>query len=607
MRVLRQISGGLFAAFLCLYAMATHAAPDVDALVRQARQLRLAEQPVWQALLHANNQVAQIRDPAFLLGGDADKPEDILERTLYALYRDRAVCRFPARYWWLQKELSAPKLPLSDCPEVADFRRHAPIDEIALVFASENHAQPASVLGHAFLRLAGHDVNDLERTHAVSFYTDADTLNLPKLLAESLITGKRGYFSLTPYPQQLTRYTDDEQRSVWEYTLDLSPWQREFIRLHLLELKHAELTYFFHHYNCATLLRFILVLAGAPLPPTNGWVTPKSLVQDANAAGLITRRRMISPSRWLAAQLGEQLSPAVRAETRRSLTTGQFSDAMTTGDDAGYLRLEHAAALNQYLYLNKELPRQRWLDNDANLAELRKQHYSDKSLSLSDSASPLSAAPDTQIDLGWRLHDNAAILLTLMPASHTLADDNRGYRSENGLQLLTPRLALPLDGGTPRLDAMTLYAMQSLLPWQRDTGGISGRFSVAWQPQRDATSTEQHAMTVEGDAGLTLRLHRDLDVYTLAGGGAGSRLKGDGYLYAQVEGGVILRGIADTKTLLSVGRHYNQLGSGSAYTRYRVQQMHYVNRRTSAYLSWQQERLHETRRDELTIGIKRLF
>jgi hypothetical protein len=217
------------------------------------------------------------------------------------------VCRFPARYYWLRQELNAPELALDRCADVVEFSDRAPLDDIALVFASENIAEPASMLGHAFLKFSGMNAQRQEISHAISFFTDAETINLPKLLFDSMVVGKNGYFSLSPFYEQRQLYVDTEQRSLWQYHLNFNATQKNLIRLHLLELKQTHLTYFFQRYNCATVIRFIIALSGASMPDTGWWVTPRSLVQSVNEAGLVDTTTIISPSRWVVRALAKFL------------------------------------------------------------------------------------------------------------------------------------------------------------------------------------------------------------------------------------------------------------------------------------------------------------
>lgn len=238
------------------------AAGLVEQLQREARAQRLHESKVWHSLLHAAGTRAYVRDRNFLLSLPDFTPEAEMTRTIAFLYGGSPanVCRFPARYQFLRNRLHAPALPLQDCAEVSEFREKAPAERISLVFANENLAQPASMMGHGFLKIAGRDRSGNEVSHAISFYTE--TANIPKLLYESTVTGKPGYFTLSPYREAVEQYVNNEQRSVWEYPLQLAEPEKELLLLHLLELRQAQFTYCFQDYNCATLVYFELATAG---------------------------------------------------------------------------------------------------------------------------------------------------------------------------------------------------------------------------------------------------------------------------------------------------------------------------------------------------------
>ncbi|MCD4483503.1 DUF4105 domain-containing protein [Chromobacterium vaccinii] len=603
--------GGSIAALFCL--LAAHCAQAEDSLPEQliatARSARLAETIEWQSLLHSQNGEPLVTDPDFLLSGQPFSAARELDATLRLLYggaRD-AVCRFPARYWWLRKTLNAPELPLDQCQEVAHFRARAPMDRISLVFASENQALPASMLGHAFLKISGARPDGSPLEHAISFYTDADTWNLPKLLVDSLLIGKTGYFALSPYHEQLRRYVDQEQRSVWEYDLSFDAWQRELIRLHLLELKRARLTYFFQKYNCATVIHFIMGLSGKPLPAKR-WLAPMELVREASDAGLVQSSRMIAPSRWLVRTLDETLPAARRRENQRALAEGEMPAGLAQPPSPeGFLQLEHAQALNQHLYLEQQLARERWLSNAARLEALERERYPGMSLDMSKGFGPMSTPPSSQASLSWLRRDGEDNLeISLVPASHRLDDDNRGYNQENELQILAPTFRMPLRGGAPRLQQFVLYGMQTLLPRDPIAGGLAGRLNIAYQQQLDQNLQERSVAQINGALGLARRVQRDADFYALAGGGLATAGR-QGYAFGELEGGVMVRELWDMKTWLSVSRHFNQADSGSAFSRVSLRQIRYLNRNQSVSASWKQEQSGALVRREWQLGYKQLF
>lgn len=619
--LLHATKSGLIAAFFCGLPLAqaavdapVPAAPaksGIDALKARARALHLADAPVWSALLHAEAGRSAIDDSGFLLSLPAFSPEAELEKTLDFLFAGAPdnVCRFPARYQWLKTQLDAPPLPLAQCPDVAEFREKAPADEITLVFASENLAQPASMMGHAFLKLSGRNAEGRKVAHAVSFYTDADTLNVPKLLYDSLVVGKQGFFALSPYDEKQRQYVDQEQRSMWEYRLALDAPQRELIRLHLLELKQTRLTYYFQKYNCATVVNHILALSGRPVPDARWWVTPKGVVKNADRAGLIAEKRLIAPSRWLVRALGTQTSPAerqtIRDAARQGASAAQLTDA---GGDRAFVQLELARAYNQYAYLDGVLDQPTWLENDRALAEAKAARFADKQLTHSDRYDPLDTPDDAQAALSL-VHDEggAALEATVLPVSHTLADDNRAYANESGLQLFATTLKLPLANGRPILDRLTLYGMQSLMPRDELTGGLAGRFAIAYEPQRDARLDTRHALSISGALGLAQRVAGgDIDLFALAGGGL-ARSRERGYFYTTLEAGAVVREVWDMKTLLSVGLTDHQGGAGSTYHTVRLSQSKYFDKSRTVNLELEHLANAERRRDRVAFSFKQLF
>ncbi|WP_459782668.1 lipoprotein N-acyltransferase Lnb domain-containing protein, partial [Photobacterium sp. R1] len=78
---------------------------------------------------------------------------------------------------------------------------------ISLAYASENLMSPSSFMGHTFIKLSE---NETDPGHAVSFFTEVDGFNLPKIMFDSLVVGKEGYFIVSPYQESLNFYKDIE-------------------------------------------------------------------------------------------------------------------------------------------------------------------------------------------------------------------------------------------------------------------------------------------------------------------------------------------------------------------------------------------------------------
>lgn len=586
-RAFHQKSGS-FAAFFCLpflmlaslQAQAFHGqASTLQALVTQATIQQLHQSPTWLALLHNDGHKSYIRDGSFLATWPDFSPAKELEKTLEILLQPNGVCRYPARYIFLRRNLDLPLLSYADCPEIKEFLERAPADKISLVFASENLAQPASMMGHVFIKLAGPDKAGIERQHAISFYTDTNTLNVPKLLFDSMVTGMKGYFSLSPFSDKAEQYVHDEGRALWEYQLNIDEDTRLLLRLHLIELKHANLTYYFQNYNCATVVFFILALTDQKLTLDQHWLTPKDVVRKAENAGIIGKRDVEIPDRWLVGILSTDISFKDKKLISHTIQGDQAWDEQLlqhiNGDDLFYSLVD---AYNNYLFQQKKISEERWRNNRLHL---NGRHPDNEiPLEISTSLDPAQSPKESQIALAVLRKDNrTGIGLTMLPVSHYLQDDNRAYYSENELLMFETSMQI-YEGKSPQIDRFTLYGIQALTPYSSLIGGLSGKFRIGMEEQYDNQLQTRRAAYISGALGLSGRPHKDMDIYGLVGAGLG-QTRHEGYGYGTLEAGLLIREIFDMKTQLSLTRSYGQINTSSIYSEVRLTQSKYIDRQNT--------------------------
>ena len=435
---------------------------EINSLRLRAQELRLAQQPVWKSLLHLHEDKPQIPHPDFLLTWPAFNPEAELRATLELLHTEgqAAACRFPARTLWLQSQMALPNLDTEKCPEIQEFVSKAPFEKLELVFADESVTQPASILGHSFLKISGARQGHLIE-HAVSFYTHAETINLPKLLWESLITGKKGLFSLTPYALEERKYLEDEQRNLWYYEISTTPFQRSLIRNHLFELKNSELTYYFHRYNCATVLRNILGLGGDLPPAPPGWSTPKDIVKDLHAAGRVVNTQVQLADSWLVANLTGHMSDFSR------IRSGLLAPPPPPEWPDPAWSAEQITALQAY---NRWLRHKDKISSDgyaSNLAALTPKAEASPPLTLHVGAAqnPYLSSGETHWRAEWRrTGSDTRAIFQWVPASHALMQAHGQASAETELLLLSPTVSLDMHRQA-RLEEFQIFSMKSLIPW----------------------------------------------------------------------------------------------------------------------------------------------
>jgi len=611
----------IFLSLLLLYIASFNAEAQVrnevnlENYVQRAKQKKLTEHPVWSALLHVTDAKPNIRSHQFLLSANKFSLEAELIETLAFLYAGDTgqVCCFPARYLWLRQQLDLPELPIQDCAELQEFRKRAPATEIALAFASENLAQPSSMMGHIFLKLSGSDAQGKPLDHAISFFTDAGGINVPKLFYDSMVVGKTGYFSLSPYQEKIALYLGEEQRSIWEYPLRLNDFQRELIQAHLIELRQTELVYFFQKYNCATVIDFVLSLAASETLKNSGfWLTPKDVVKRAAQSNLIENSRLISPNRWLIRALSEQVRFDQREMIQQDVDALRPPSVSQLDSNQAFLSLQLAKA---YLAYQVETTKHQDKKHSVQSLELKQtisQELQDKfanhSLQVLDVKNPIESTQDSQMALGLvRRDDQSYLRMGLTPTSHQLDDDNRQYFSETELLLFDVSVLKHLHSKQLLLDQFTVYSAKSLIPYDAMSGGISGAIRIGIAPHYDAQLKSRKTAFVEGALGITHRAGSDLDSFALLGLGIRWQA-GRAQFYVQPELGLILREVFDMKSRLSIVMKSDFSGERSTNFHYRfVQSKYFKSKDFSVHLSIDRITSGQKSKSQYELSLKKMF
>lgn len=465
-------------------------------MAKEVDALGLPHHAVWEALLHLDRQQPQIKDRSFLLSGSAFSPRSEMLATLEHLWglQAGAVCRFPARYLWLQKQLKLPELPLDQCPDWVELSTRAPLETLSLVFVSESVSLPASMMGHSFLKLAGRNPAGEAVEHVISFYTPAESYNLPKLYWEAMVSGKDGVFALAPFDEVARKYLELEKRNLWVFELQTRPEDRQLIQAHLLELKQTKLLYWFHSYNCATLLRNLIALTGRLPASTQWWETPKDLGKAVQEAGLVSRTEVQLTSEWLVDHMHGEAAL-----------------------DQPWLQGIVAKARLDTLLAQKKLSPEQWASSVSALAA------TDGAVPLEPALNPSASPPDSQVQWGfYRLHGEDRVRLVLLPLSHQFLDIQAHTQAETQLEFMSAALSWGPSSGL-RVDHLNVYAMRSLNPWNPTTRRFSNEFKLGYD-QLAPHSSLRRGLQVHTGWGGTYRVHRSADVYALGGLGWGRGL-----------------------------------------------------------------------------------
>ncbi|MEK7285988.1 MAG: DUF4105 domain-containing protein [Nitrospirota bacterium] len=275
---------------LFLWVASAHASP-VTEILNEAEQRRLAVHPTWLKLLHYDqekNQSVVLTDTFFLSPEGGHDPYAELTATLMAYFSpwdqdamNHPRCRFPARYFWLSKQLTLPNYTLRDdhCQRLKEWALFDHVTSVSFLLVSGYLGNPASTFGHALLKL-NTDVPD----DPLGFFDL--TINYGALIPEHenplryIVRGlsggyEAGFSDRYFYTQDLV-YTRTEFRDMWEYRLALSDQEQTLLILYIWEIVGKKFTYYFLDKNCAYRLAELLnmVIDEEVVGEAHGWYLP---------------------------------------------------------------------------------------------------------------------------------------------------------------------------------------------------------------------------------------------------------------------------------------------------------------------------------------------
>lgn len=255
----------------------------------------LAADEQWRDLLHFTGNKSFVDDRKFFLSDEGySNPQAELAATLQALKKDADIqCRFPARTLWLRNHVPALAIAAADCAEYRQWRQRVNAHSVVLVLASSYLNSPSSMYGHTFLRFdpeqQGEGVSLM--SYAVNFGALVDKNDNGMFYAfKGLVGGYPGYFSDGPYYEKVKEYSRLDNRDIWEYQLNLTPAEVDFMLAHLWELKNIRFDYYFFDENCSFRLLELLEVARPGTRLIDGfdfYAIPVDTVAAVEHAGMI--------------------------------------------------------------------------------------------------------------------------------------------------------------------------------------------------------------------------------------------------------------------------------------------------------------------------------
>jgi len=284
--------------------------PDnyLNILIKQAVEKELYNHKKWHMLVHYKKNIfgsftSEVDEKKFFASESGKhNPRAELEATLASFFSDHIdpdlklapQCHFIARFYWLNQQLSfdPKKLPIQQCQKFLDFKKGVDTENLTMIFPSAHPNGPASMFGHTSLKLdkKGHSSKSRMLDYTLNYAAMAGPERGVSYAIRGLTGSFRGQYSILPYYKKIREYAQMESRDIWEYTLNLTQQQVDFIIMHAYELSSAYYDYYFFTENCSYhLMTLIESSMDSPLlsDSFNGWVIPVDTLKALDENNLI--------------------------------------------------------------------------------------------------------------------------------------------------------------------------------------------------------------------------------------------------------------------------------------------------------------------------------
>jgi hypothetical protein len=496
-----------------------------DELVRKAHWLGLGDDDGWLRLGHYRatpidpRPVSEIDGRDFFLSprGKSD-PRAELDATLRAFFapapdiREHPICLYPARFEFLRQHLqiNLAHLQMPACSKFAKFVTEANPSGVFLVFSSYYLNNPASALGHTYLRLqkAGNlAIGDKAELldYAIEYSADVDTGNAIIYALKGLLGAFPGTVKRMPQYYKVREYNDYESRDMWEYELAMNASEQYMLLAHIWELGHTHFDYYYLSENCSYRIMLLLEAAkpslhladqlGSPVLPAD---TVKALFRNRD---LVKQVRYRPSLRTRFEHDIEGLDSEQRALVDALADDAELALPRTLGVSRSVQVLDAAADLVDIRSIKNIV------DHTDDVAAERKRRLLERRAAIhvqsqvppleppwekaaerGHDSKRLGLAPGLRIDG----RDEGFLTIDFRLAMHDLADPADGYPDVAQIEFLPTRLRVYPRRSGPHfaLDDFSLVQIVSLNPISRFDLHPSWRLSVGARTLEDNGCSE---------------------------------------------------------------------------------------------------------------------
>jgi len=466
------------------------------------------------------SDTSEIDDENFFLSPDGKIDSNAeLKATINAFinetsFDDNATgCKFPARRFWLEKELSMTDLPKLECTEFNALMKRVDPQSASLIFPAGFIESPASMFGHTFLRIDSKYKSKM-LSYAINYAADANTATESGMVfaVKGLFGGYYGKYSLLPYYDKIKEYRDSEERDMWEYDLNLTPVEMQQMFRHIWEIRDTYSWYYFFTENCSYNMLW-LIEAARPSVHTREYFTyqviPPETVHAIVEEGIVTKShyRPARRSKLLAYEkyLEDNEINDVFDLARSNVSVQKYLETNTSKQTKRYV-LEASSEFIEYDFLAGDINQTVYRQRLHSILGARSGLGKGEQIKIAQPENPTEGhhAMRVRAEAGVRNGDGIGFL-GIRPANHDIKDSDVGFLRGTQIEFFDFLFSYGKEDDF-NLEKATLINILSLSPRGKFFQPFSWQLNTGWDREylTDSvkfTSNASYGMTWGNDMG----------------------------------------------------------------------------------------------------------
>jgi len=519
--------------------------------IDQNRLIELANHKVWQSLLHyedsdstPSGKLSAIKSTSFFLAKNGKYDAlDELKSTIKAFSgmesskpEEQAHCQFPARFLWLKEKLKThPEFVTRKkaCKSFDNWRLNGDTESLSIVFATGYLGNPASFYGHTLVKLNSSsserktDLEDVSVNYGAIIPDDEDPVSY---IVKGLFGKYDSGFSHVNYYFHDHNYGENELRDLWEYELNLTKGEVDFVIAHMWELLGKKYTYYFVRENCAfRMAELFSILDDVDiLPDTELWTFPQAILQKV-AESKRNGEPLVRKVKLKASRQSKFFEKFVDLNANEKRIVGDIAssngeiDKKVFGKLSQHEQLRIIETLLDYYRILEKDDKEALASHKRMIVErfsLPKGRANFKQINRQDT--PHTGRRPSRVSVGVKRDTIAGDLIELgfRPAYYDTLDSGASHVAFSKLSMAD--LKLKIASEKIRLSQFDLFAINSINSKATGLPGDSGfawNLSVGWEELRNDCDNCT-SFRFQGDMGYSKMLGEKLVIATYLGGGA---------------------------------------------------------------------------------------